>query len=430
MGMMVDQVQPLSTVASSKTLAAAPDETAAPIAREPLGYRARRLFRDMRLVSTRLDPDHRLAHVWFGPFVVDIIRLLIWWWQTAGPVKKATGLPRWKQFVEIIQLTWSERLHGQVYYMFELYRPAEKARRGEYLTRWETKNGLFRMLFLELIGWSVPRSNLRDKVDFTNTLRAHGLPCIPILAAFDKGTSLPVEIDPALLRQDLFTKLRAGKGAKGAGLIKYLGDDRYRYDGRLFDRTELLQQLAGQSHQDGLILLPYLTNHPVIAGLSVETLMVVRTFSMLNERGEPEIVFAMLRILGKLEPSWHSRVEWAAAINLETGELGLLAGDVPEAFIERHTHHPFTGHPVKGVVLPFWDDLKALAMTAHRTLTMDRFVVGWDIAITPTGPCFLEGNVLPDVIFPQRVDHRPFGQSRYGELLHHHLDRVEAKRRP
>ena len=57
---------------------------------------------------------------------------------------------------------------------------------------------------------------------------------------------------------------------------------------------------------------------------------------------------------------------------------------------------------------------------------MDRLIVGWDIAITPSGIRILEGNVLPDVTFPQRVGHKPFGQSRYGEILHHHLDRLEA----
>lgn len=427
MGIMVDGAQPQLPAVPADAVCDADRSISMPVAYEPLGYRSRRLFRELEIEPTRLDPGHPLAHILFGPFVVDIARLLIWWWQTSGPVKKATGMPRWRQFVDVVKLTWSERLHGQIYYMFELYRPEERARRGEYLTRWETKNGLFRGLYLELIDRSVPRSNLRDKVAFTEQLMKHGFPSIPIVAAFDQGDITPPQIDPALLRQDLFTKLRAGKGAQGAGLITYLGDDRHHYAGRIFSSAELLRQLALQSRQASVILLPRMTNHPVIAGLAVETLMVVRTFSMVNELGEPEVAFAMLRVLGKLEPSWQSRVEWAAAVNLETGELGLLAGDVPEAFIERHSHHPFTGHPVKGVVLPFWPELKALAISAHRLFTMDRLVVGWDIALTPTGPCFLEGNVLPDVIFPQRVDHRPFGQSRYGEILRYHLDRLEAK---
>ena len=394
---------------------------------EPLGYRSRRLFKESRFNSTRRDPGHPLAHILFGPFVVDVVRLAIWWWQTSGPAKSVSGAPRWTQFFEIIKLTWKERFHGQIYYMFELYRPEEKARRGEYLTRWETKNGLFRMLHRELEDQSQPRSNLKDKVAFTEQLLKRGLPGIPVIASFDAGKSTPATIDATVLRQDLFTKLRAAKGAQGAGLIKYLGNDRYRYSDRIFDRAALLQQLAIQSQRASLIVLPRLINHPEIAGLCDETLMVVRVFSMINEYGKPEITFAMLRILGKLEPRWHSRVEWGAPVDLETGELGLLTGDVPEAFTQRYTHHPITGHPVLGLILPYWQDLMATALTAHGALAMDRLVIGWDIAITPTGPRILEGNVLPDVIFPQRVGHVPFGQSRYGEILHHHLDRLESK---
>jgi hypothetical protein len=428
--MMTDQVRPVPPAVRPETISVDGAKAISSSTPEPLGTRARRIFREWHIKSSRLDPGHPLAHILFGPLVVDLVRLGLWWWETSGPVKKVAGTPRWTQFVEIVKLTWGERLHGQVYYMFELYRPEEKARRGEYLTRWETKNGLFRLLYVNLVDHKIPRSNLRDKVAFTEKLFKHDLPGIPILASFDRGISTPAKIDPAALQQDLFTKLRAGKGAQGAGLIKYLGDDRYHYAGRELSQAELLRQLAKQSHDATLIVLPRLTNHPVIAGLSVETLMAVRTFSMINEAGEPEVVFAMLRILGKLEPTWHSRVEWAASVDIATGALGLLAGDVPEAFTERFTHHPITGHPVKGLVLPYWQELKAVALTAHRQLTMDRLVIGWDIAITPSGPRILEGNVLPDVIFPQRVAHKPFGQSRYGEVLRHHLDRLEAKRRP
>jgi hypothetical protein len=394
--------------------------------REPLGYRSRRLFRQSKFPSTRRDPEHPLAHIMFGPTVVIIARLLIWWWRTSGPVKKATGISRLRQLTDNARLAWPEGLHGQSYYLYELYRPAEKARRGEYLTRWETKNGLFRMLSWELTG-SLPHSNVQDKVVFTENLLKNGLPTVPVIASFDQGVSTPGEINPISLQQDLFTKLRAAKGAQGAGLIRYLGSERYLYEGRELNRDQLLQQLELQSKQADLILLPRLINHPDIAGLCNESLMVVRAFSMINERGEVELVFAMLRILGKLEPSWHSYIEWAAPVDLQTGELGLLTGDVLEGCAQCYTHHPITGEPVQGIVLPFWPELKAAAQTAHQALTMDRLVIGWDIAITPNGPSILEGNVVPDVTFPQRVGRQPFGQTRYGEIFHHYLDRLEEK---
>lgn len=395
--------------------------------REPLGHRSRRVFRQSKFPSTRRDPGHPLGHIPPGSYFVGIIRLLTWWLQTSGPVKRSAGVSRLKQFIDIARLTWGERLYGQSYYLFELHRPEQRARRGEYQTRWETKNGLFRLLSRELTDPSLPRSNVQDKFAFTRHLEKNGLPTVPIIASFDKGTSTPAQIDPALLQQDLFTKLRFAKGAEGAGFIRHLGNERYLYEGHELSRDQLLQQLNAKSQRATLIILPRLVNHPIIAGLSGESLMAVRIFSMINEQGEPELVFAMLRILGKLEPTWHSKVEWAAEVDLETGKLGLLTGDILDACTQYSTHHPITGAPVQGVVLPSWTEVKDITLRAHRSLTMDRLVIGWDVAITSTGPSILEGNVAPDVAFPQHVGRRPFGQGRYGEIFHHYLDRLEEK---
>jgi hypothetical protein len=53
-------------------------------------------------------------------------------------------------------------------------------------------------------------------------------------------------------------------------------------------------------------------------------------------------------------------------------------------------------------------------------------LIGWDIAITPSGPVMLEGNSYPDVHYPQRIYERPYGEMRVGQLLQHHMARLEA----
>ncbi len=415
--------------AAGGVLETVPDAASIPVSgREPLGIRARRLFVELGITHTRRDPGHKLAHLPGAGLLIDLYRLFVWWSQTSGPVARATGVSRWRQFVEICRFTWPERLHGQLYYMFELYRPEEQARRGEYLTRWEAKNGLIRELRHQLVPRIAGASPLGNKVAFTQLLLEHGLPGIPILLTCNGGVPIPAAIDPADFRRDLFTKLRAGKGADGAGMIKYLGEDRYRYAGRDFSLAQLIEQLTRQSKAADLIVLPRLVNHPAIAGLAAESLITVRVFTCIDEQGVPEIMLAMLRILGKLEPSWHTIVEWAAPVDLPTGRLGLLTGDLPESFTRRLATHPHTGAQIEGLELPYWAEVQTTALAAHR-MANDRFLVGWDIAVTPDGPVILEGNALPDCQFPQRVHRRPFGQSRFGQLLHHHLDRLEAKMR-
>lgn len=53
--------------------------------------------------------------------------------------------------------------------------------------------------------------------------------------------------------------------------------------------------------------------------------------------------------------------------------------------------HPNTGVIFEGYQLPFWEETKKLVTKAHEQLK-DIKSIGWDIAITPSGPVLLEGN--------------------------------------
>jgi hypothetical protein len=118
--------------------------------------------------------------------------------------------------------------------------------------------------------------------------------------------------------------------------------------------------------------------------------------------------------------------EYAAAVDLKSGRLAAMTGDKPECLSQWYERHPVTGVEIIGRVVPCWDQVIALAKRAHHVIR-DRVLVGWDIAITPNGPMLIEGNSYPDVHYPQRIHRRPYGEMRIGELLQHHMDRLEAK---
>jgi len=148
----------------------------------------------------------------------------------------------------------------------------------------------------------------------------------------------------------------------------------------------------------------------------------------LNERQQPELTLAYLRVLAKLEPDWPVRKpisEYAAAIDLGSGRLSAMTGDKPECLSQWYDRHPVTGVAITGRIVPEWGVLAALAERAHR-VTRDRVLVGWDIAVTPSGPMLLEGNSYPDMHYPQRI-HRPYGEMRIGALLRHHMGRLEQQ---
>jgi hypothetical protein len=58
--------------------------------------------------------------------------------------------------------------------------------------------------------------------------------------------------------------------------------------------------------------------------------------------------------------------------------------------------HPDTNFKFYGTKLPYFREVKELAVAAHKCFPMFA-LVGWDIAITENGPTIIEGNRVPDL---------------------------------
>lgn len=390
---------------------------------EALGRRGRRLF-DRHIRHRRREPDLQFLYLPGMPVVLEIGRCLYWWALTAGRIQRDCGISRWRQLREAWTITWREQIQAQLYYMYELYRPEEQARMGGYLTRRETKNGLLRAINWLTRNGKGKQTDFGDKAAFIALLRRHGLPTTPVLFSCDRQLADPILSPAAAFECDLFVKDRYGKGAQGAGPIRHIGPDRFQYGGQQVSLTQLITGLTERSRETPLIVVARLSNHPDLADLAEQSLITLRVFTCLDESGEPAVVMGMLRILGKLEPAWHSEIEWGAAIDPESGRLGLLVSDIPHQDNGRYTHHPVTGRHVAGRIVPFWPEIRRVAEAGHQ-IAHDRLLIGWDIAVTPAGPVILEANGIPDFVFPQRVHRVPIGDTRFGRLIAPHLERLE-----
>jgi hypothetical protein len=228
----------------------------------------------------------------------------------------------------------------------------------------------------------------------------------------------------ALLDRDLFLKPQTGRGARGAMSFHRIDPFRYRgKDGRIWTADEILSYLQEHSTRGGMLLQPMLTNHPTLHGLAQHSLIVFRLVTCLDEGARPVITHAMLRVLAKLEPTWPGKYEYAAAVDLTSGQLGPMCNDkdlAPDAWSETH---PVTGSPVAGRRIDQWDAIRDLAITGHQAFK-DRLLIGWDIALTPTGPVLVEANSYPDVHFLQRVHRQAIGASELGPLLQSRLEQL------
>ena len=75
---------------------------------------------------------------------------------------------------------------------------------------------------------------------------------------------------------------------------------------------------------------------------------------------------------------------------------------------ETYEIHPMTGKRIPGTQIPYWDEVRAMCLSAMHRVPQVRFVA-WDVAITPDGPVFIEGNSFPSHAIPQFAAHFPDG---------------------
>jgi hypothetical protein len=339
---------------------------------------------------------------------------------------RQAGVGRLRQFLSQVHLAACHRIPPRYYYVFALERPEMRRRAAEYLTRTETKGGVYRALKQrENLGRVV---RISDKLEFSGFFARNGVRAVPLLAAFRNGARLP-EIGPALLPRDcdLFVKPTEGRGGHGTESWRMQAPGVYR-NGRGEEKTleRLLEHVAARSQQAkaDTLIQPRLANHPDIADLTPGALSTVRLLTVLDERMQPEAVNAAFRMaISTASPvdNFHAG-GIAAAVDMATGELGAASGLGLGGDFSWHEAHPLTGGRIKGRRLPDWPAAVDLALAAHRLLA-PRIVVGWDIGFLPDGPCLVEGNVGPDADIHQRVERRPIGNARYGELLAFHLEK-------
>ncbi len=394
----------------------------------PLGNRARHIFDVYHLFAKGRFPKQRAAH-WPGVLpILDFGRIVLWTGTLGAEVRRHVGVPVFRQIVDILLLMMHCGLDAQAYYMLELYRRDRQRKAGAYLTRYETKNGLLSALN-HLLPKQDHRSNLSDKAAFDRACTAHGLRVPRILAVADHGTltwRLPAHVP------GLFVKPAVSKGARGTELYTTMrrADGAARYvssAGDALDLPALSARLVAQSAGQVLLVQERLENAPSVARFAHESLVVIRVITCLDIKGAPAATHGMLRILSKLEPDWPSAAEYGAPVDLSSGELGWLVSDKREDALDFFDYHPVTGARVAGAVIPEWPAVKALALRAHSVFN-DRFVIGWDVAVTPEGPVLIEGNAYPDFAFLQRVHRQPAGDSPIGPLLQHGLDRLVETR--
>jgi hypothetical protein len=390
-----------------------------------VGAKARWAYKTYGLFRSARYPPYKLA--FHSPFQEALVLTAAGYltWVAGRQVKQATGKSLLAQFRDMTSLWFGQMIDPPSYYAQELFRADRFAKTSQFLTRFETKNGILRSIN-EFRPSPFATDEMSDKVLFARCCAEHKIPHVQTLAIVNQE-NVTWNIDPTQLRFDIFCKRQRGKGAIGAEAFRFFAPNQFRdRSGRIHTLEQLIPYLRQGSAGKSILIQRWLQNHVAIRDLAHDSLITFRVVTCMNERDDIEVTDAMLRVLADLEPRWKPAAidgEFAAPIDIATGRLGLLTGDNMRTCCKRYRNHPITNAKVNDRVIEQWPAIAAMAKRCHAAFP-HRLMIGWDIALTPHGPIMLEGNTKFDVMFLQRVQNKPAGETRLGQLLAFHLQKL------
>jgi hypothetical protein len=335
----------------------------------------------------------------------------LWYTARNGPtIRRREGKGIAAQLFEQLRLYATVGILAPWYYIFSLHRDGMR-RAPTFLQRCETKRGIYGLLRAEV---STPLGN---KQAFAERCAAAGVRCVAIELLIDGR-----EVDPARLPDcDLFAKPLKASGGTGAERWDRVAPRRWSDGERELGDRALVDRLHSKGRP--YIVQRRIKPHPALDALTSGAVPTVRALTILDERGAPELVGASFRMSigeNRTVDNIHAG-GLACRVSLDDGTLGLASNLGSDVRLGWHRHHPTTHAQIEGTLLPFWDDVRALAVRAHSAFE-GRVVIGWDIAIDQDGPIIIEGNRGPDMDLMQRFMETGFcGGHRFGELIAYHL---------
>ncbi len=253
------------------------------------------------------------------------------------------------------------------------------------------------------------RGMVADKLLFDAALRGLGFP-VPTLQAVFGAKKLRPPVQTLGHKGEVAQFLRQGasypvfgKPRSGQNSDDVISIERYDPQADILHmttgKTALVDEIAGQIapayFRRGFLFQSRIRQHESICDTIGEAVGTVRIITFLTA-AQPRIIGAFWKIPrhGMLADNlWRGGL--LAAVDTKTGQVGRAReGTGPMA--RWHQAHPDTGAALANTTLPDWDDLRELVSDAAALLG-GLPLVGWDVALTKTGPIIVEANTVPSL---------------------------------
>ena len=351
---------------------------------------------------------------WPVQFAVEAVRAFRVY---SGGVEQRYGVGKWRQLKDVVKFGVGYNIPAIYYYRFRLFEQANGARAPLYIHA-DEMDMLYPML-MSRIGADRP---LAIKNQFFENARRHGLPVAGALATFaDGGVQAWYDGETGHLPpSDLVFK--PVDMACGRGFERWSYDaatSTWQNENARFNSGEFVDHCCRSARGRGHILQARLRNHRDLIGLAGDGLSTIRVVTYRRPSGEQGVLLACLRMAnGALQVDNFEAGGIAALIDLRTGVLGAAVTKDPRR--GSFSHHPDSGVPIEGSVVPCFADAISLVLEAHRCFPWMPFV-GWDVVVTDDGPLLLEANPDWCVELAQIVMDRPLGETAYPQIFLQHV---------
>jgi hypothetical protein len=185
--------------------------------------------------------------------------------------------------------------------------------------------------------------------------------------------------------------LKPVRGMQGKGIYFVNIQDIADLSGETCERV-LPKSFREASFNTDFVVQELIQQHPLLDEINPHSLNTVRIITLLTTENQTEPLAAMLRISSNESPVDNfSTGGIVVGIDMGTGKLN------PSGFLKTPYGTIVTSHPVTNirfcdVQIPYWRELKEVAVRAQKTFCQLK-AIGWDFAITQNGPILIEGNI-------------------------------------
>lgn len=130
-------------------------------------------------------------------------------------------------------------------------------------------------------------------------------------------------------------------------------------------------------------------NHPALAKIYDGAADTMRMITLIDNDGVPHLIYAVQKfgINGRIVDNFGVH----GPVDTETGEFLYPAHSGDTKLDGMFTEHPNSHEKLVGFRVPMFKEAKEMVLKAALVVPQMRYV-GWDVAVTPTGPAIIEGN--------------------------------------